>query len=373
MTILVAPDKFKGSLSAHQVCDALKEGLLHMDSSLNIVSVPMADGGEGTCDLLTDFHKGKKVEVEVHDPQFEVIKSHYGISKDSTTAFIEMANASGLQLVNPKRKNPLYTTTYGTGELILDALTQGVKKIIMGIGGSGTTDGGMGMAEALGYEFHDVKGKKLKPVGENLILIDSIKPIHVHPRIKDVDFLALCDVDNPLFGPYGAAFTYSPQKGADEVAVKLLDEGLKNFENVVLKTFGLSSNFPGAGAGGGLAGGAKVFLNMQINRGMDFILETTHLADQINNADLIITGEGKVDQQTFAGKVVMEVAKLALRFRKPAFVICGVCELNSEDLQKMGISKVISLVDEFTPAEEAQRNAYLLIKQRMAVAYHTLI
>lgn len=373
MTILIAPDKFKGTLSAAEVCQAVREELHLQDPTLKIVSIPMADGGEGTCALLTDFFNGKMVEVEVSDPHFEIIKTSYGISQDGNTAFIEMANASGLQLVKPTKRNPLYTTTFGTGELILHALNQGVKKIIMGIGGSGTTDGGIGMAEALGFEFYDVQGKKLKSVGESLIHLDAIETHRIHPRIKEVEFLALCDVDNPLFGPYGAAFTYSPQKGADTTAVKLLDDGLKNFESVGLKTFGISSNFPGAGAGGGLAGGAKVFLNMQISRGMDFILETTNLAQQIKEADIIITGEGKLDKQTFAGKVVMEVAKLASRFNKPAVAICGICELDSIDLKKMGISKIISLTNPSTSAQEAQHKAYLLIKQRVSEAYHTLV
>ncbi len=373
MTILIAPDKFKGTLTAAQVCEAVKEGLLQQNSALKIVLIPMADGGEGTCELLTNFFNGRKVEVEVKGPHFEIIKSYYGISEDRTTAFIEMANASGLQLVHPEKKNPLFTTTYGTGELIVHALNQGVKQVIMGIGGSGTTDGGMGMAEALGFEFYDASGERIKSIGKNLVSLNRIESDHVHPRIKDVEFIALCDVDNPLYGPYGAAFTYSPQKGADPAAVRLLDEGLQNFERVVLSTFGKSADFPGAGAGGGLAGGAKVFLNIQIARGMDFILKTTNLADHISNADIIITGEGKVDKQTFAGKVVMEVAKLASRFNKPTVVICGVCELAPEDLRKMGISKVISLVDESTSVEEAHRNAFLLIKERIAVAFHTLI
>ncbi len=372
MTILIAPDKFKGSLTAVQVCEAVREGLLQQNPELIIVSIPMADGGEGTCELLTNFYNGKKVEVEVKGPHFEIIKSYYGISEDGTKAFIEMANASGLQLVHPEKKNPLFTTTYGTGELIVHALNQGVKQIIMGIGGSGTTDGGMGMAEALGFRFYNANGEKLESSGKNLINLQRIESNHIHPRIKDVAFLALCDVDNPLFGPYGAAFTYSPQKGADPAAVRLLDEGLQNFERVVLNTFGISADFPGAGAGGGLAGGAKVFLNIQIMRGMDFILKTTNLADHISKADIIMTGEGKVDKQTFAGKVVMEVAKLASRSNKPTIVICGVCELASSDLQKMGISKVISLVDGSTSLEAAQSNAYLLIKERVKENYHTL-
>lgn len=364
MTILIAPDKFKGSLTAIEVCDAIKSGLSQTHAGFNIVSIPMADGGEGTCELLTKYFNGDTISIEVTGPKFEKIKADYGISKDGNTAFIEMAKASGLQLLKQENRNPLFTTTLGTGELIKDALGRGVKKILMGIGGSATNDAGIGMAQALGFDFLDSNNNSLKPTGENLIRLSWIGTDHIHPRIKEVEFLALCDVDNPLFGTKGAAYVYAPQKGANDEAVKLLDDGLRNFEAVVQKTFKLSANFPGAGAGGGLPGGAKAFLNISILRGMDYIIKATDLEAKIQQADLIITGEGKIDQQTLAGKVVMEIGKIGLKHNKRVVAIAGKCELRNHELQKIGITSAISLVDQDVSEKEAILNAYRMIQEK---------
>ncbi len=364
MNILIAPDKFKGSLTAIEVCDAIKSGLLQTYPGFHFTSIPMADGGEGTCELLTQYFDGNVISAHITGPDFIKITAEYGISKDGSTAFIEMAKASGLQLLKQENRNPLFTTTLGTGELLKNALDRGVKKILMGIGGSATNDAGIGMAHALGFEFLDVNNTSLKPIGENLILLHSIETNHIHPRIKEVEFIALCDVDNPLFGPKGAAYIYAPQKGADEKAVKLLDDGLRNFETVIQNTFKISANFPGAGAGGGLPGGAKAFLNISILRGMDYIIKATDLEAKIQQADLIITGEGKIDQQTLAGKVVMEIGKLGLKHNKRVVAISGKCELRNAELQKIGIKEVISLVDDEVSENEAMTNAYRLIKEK---------
>ena len=364
MNILIAPDKFKGSLTAMEVCEAIKSGLTQSDSNLNIICIPMADGGEGTCELLTHYFNGDTISVEVTGPRFKKVIAEYGISKDGSTAFIEMAKASGLQLLKPEDRNPLLTTTLGTGELISHALDKGVKKILMGIGGSATNDAGMGMAKALGFDFLDSNNKSLKPTGENLIHLHSIKTDRVHTRINEITFDALCDVDNPLFGLKGAAYVYAPQKGASEEAVKILDDGLRNFEAVIQKTFNSSADFPGAGAGGGLPGGAKAFLNITIHHGMDYIIRTTHLEEKIKQADLIITGEGKIDQQTLAGKVVMEIGRLGLKYNKRVVAIAGKCELRSIELQKIGISETISLMDFQISEHEAITNAYRLIQEK---------
>ena len=364
MNILIAPDKFKGSLTAIEVCDAIRSGLLQTHPSFNTISIPMADGGEGTCELLTQYFNGDSISIEVTGPTFEKIKADYGISKDGSTAFIEMAKASGLQLLKQENRNPLFTTTLGTGELIKDALDRGVKKILMGIGGSGTNDAGIGMAQALGFDFLDSNNNSLKPTGENLIQLHSIGTDHIHPRIKEVEFTALCDVDNPLFGTKGAAYVYAPQKGANEQAVKLLDDGLRNFEDVVQKTFKISANFPGAGAGGGLPGGAKAFLNITVHRGMDYIIKATGLEEKIKQADLIITGEGKMDEQTLAGKVVMEIGMMGLKYNKRVIAITGKCELPTQDVQKIGIASVISLVDQDVSEKEAMTSAYRLITEK---------
>ena len=364
--ILIAPDKFKGSLTAEQVCSAIEDGLNQKNTTLKITSVPLADGGEGTCELLTRYTKGHKIEMWVNDPLLNPTKAGYGISNDGTTAFIEMAAASGLQLLKQADRNPLYTTTYGTGELIKDALDRGVEKIILGIGGSATTDAGIGMAAALGYEFYDAAGNSLTPIGINLNHLRSIKAARVHPRLREVNFVTLCDVNNPLFGPEGAAFVYGPQKGADQKTVHLLDDGLRNFARVVETSFKTSVNFPGAGAAGGLGAGSKIFLNASIRKGIDYIIEATLLKEKIKDADIIITGEGKIDAQSLSGKVVMEVSHLASQFDRPVYVICGVCELNPEDLLKAGIDHLLSLVDHETTAVEAMTHAAELIKRKIA-------
>jgi glycerate kinase len=256
--ILIAPDKFKGSLSARQVCEAITEGLLEINSALNIVAVPLADGGEGTCDLLTEFSGGSAIRMTVLDPLFREIKTEYGISGDGSTAFIEMAKASGLQLLKPNERNPLITSTFGTGQLIVDALDRKVNKIVLGVGGSATNDAGMGMAEALGFRFLSSKKEKLKPVGQNLIQVDTVAGVHTHPRLRDCEFTVLYDVQNPLYGKQGAASVFARQKGASAADIERLDQGLVHFAEAVLKQFSMDINFPGAGAGGGLVAGAKL-------------------------------------------------------------------------------------------------------------------
>jgi len=365
MKILIAPDKFKGSLSAEEVCAAVTTGLHEHFPSADIESVPLADGGEGTSELLTRFFHGKNHRVCVKGPLFELIEAEYGFSHDVHTAFIEMAKASGLELVSKEKRNPLYTTTFGTGELIRHAINQGAKKIILGIGGSATNDAGIGVAEALGYEFYDRHGKKIKPIGGNLIDLNTISTDHVHPQLGSIEFIALCDVNNPLYGTSGAAFVYGPQKGADFKIAKHLDEGLRNFEKVVSKTFNKAADFPGAGAGGGIASGTYIFLNAQMQKGIQYIIQAMELEEKIKKADWVITGEGKVDTQTLSGKVVSAVAELALKFKKPLLLLCGVCELRKMELEKMGIKAVLSLTDPFTSTEEATKNASELIRKRI--------
>ncbi len=363
--ILLAPDKFKGSLSAEQVCAALREGLLKRYPHASIVSVPLADGGEGTSELLTLYFHGTKVAASVSNPLFEKITATYGYAAREQVAFIEMAQASGLELLPREKQNPLYTTTYGTGELINDALERGAKKILLGIGGSATNDAGIGMAEALGFQFFDQHHQKIKPTGENLIHLHTIDASHIHPRIQETEFIALCDIANPLYGSHGAAAVYAPQKGADKNAVALLEEGLKNYERVVQKELGRAAGFPGAGAGGGMASGAHVFLNARIEKGMSYVMHALELEEKIKQADLVITGEGKIDRQTLSGKVVSAVASLASAHHKKVIVVCGQCELRQEELYKMGIHELLSLTDPFTSQEEAVKNAYELIKQRI--------
>jgi glycerate kinase len=359
MRILICPDKFKGSLTASEVCDAIEGGLLKKYPDAEIIKLPLADGGEGTMHILTKFFKGNVVKVKVHGPLFEEVEAEYG-TDNASTAFVEMASASGLQLLKKEKRNPLETTTIGTGELIKHAVDHAATKIILGIGGSSTNDAGIGMASALGFRFFS-GSDLLIPVGKNLVRIDRIEA----PKTK-VSVTALCDVNNPLFGPNGAAYIYGPQKGATPEAVELLDRGLINFARVAEKTFGKSPDFPGAGAGGGIAGGASVFFDLTVRSGIGFLMENLNVYKEIEAADLVVTGEGKIDRQTLAGKVVASVAQHASRHLKKIIAVCGVCELRKNEMEKMGISEVVSLVDPFTSPEEAIKNASRLISEKVS-------
>jgi glycerate kinase len=366
MRVLIAPDKFKGTLDAIKVCQAIQEALHESGIKHDVQAIPMADGGEGTCDMLTEFSKGRKVKLRVLDPFFREIETAYGISGDGTIAFVEMATASGLQLLKPEERNALLGTTYGTGQLIGHALDQGVRSVIMGVGGSGTNDAGIGMAEALGARFNDSTGKKLEPIGKSLSDIHSIDINKLHPRLKEVSFTAICDVSNPFYGPQGAAHVFGPQKGADAETVKFLDEGLRNFALIVRNQFGLDINFPGAGAGGGLGGGAKVFFNVSFQPGIQFITKFIGLESLVQQSDVIITGEGKMDEQTLSGKVVKGMADLASKYNKPLFVVVGKNELNPEEISSLGIKKIATLVNGETTDAEAFLSTYSLIKKRTA-------
>jgi len=366
MKVLIAPDKFKGSLDAINVCEAIEEALRESGKQIQSKSIPMADGGEGTCDMLTQFSQGKKIQVQVLDPFFRKIDGEYGISGDGTTAFVEMAKVSGLQLLKPEERNALLGTTYGTGQLIAAALDHGVESIIMGVGGSATNDAGIGMAEALGAKFCDGSGNQLKPIGQNLKSIQSIDIRNLHPRIRAVSVTAICDVSNPFYGVQGAAHVFGPQKGASPEVVKFLDEGLFNFASVVKHQFGVDINFPGAGAGGGLGGGAKIFFNIEFRSGIEFIIDFIGLEKLVKESDLIITGEGKMDEQTLSGKVVKGVADLSRKYNKPLVVIVGKNELSGEKTKKLGVHKVVTLLDGKTTESEAFQATYSLIKKRLA-------
>jgi len=287
-----------------------------------------------------------------------------------------MAAASGLQLLTQHERNPLKTSTVGTGELIADALHRGVKKIVLAIGGSATNDAGIGMASALGYRFYDNQNRVLHPVGENLELLHHIDlttgntrlaqtETTGNTRLAQTEVLVLCDVTNPLYGPNGAAYVFAPQKGATEQDVIRLDKGLQNFANVVKEQLQLSTDFAGAGAAGGLGAGAKVFLNASFTRGIDYVMQELNVEAVIREADVVITGEGKLDAQTLRGKVVAGITSIASRLNKPVIVIAGQNELSEAEWKQAGISLVISLVDENTSVEIAMKQTKDLIEQRV--------
>lgn len=361
MRILLAPDKFKGTLSAEQVCDAMSEGIASVDPNIEVVVQPLADGGEGTSDLLEKALGLQKEEVEVKDPLFRPIKAHY--LRNEQVAFVEMAHASGLQLLNESERNALKTTTYGTGELIRHALDRGVEEIYLMIGGSATNDGGIGMANALGYEYTQVIGDEFEPTGEYVANIEGITSDQIHPRLKSVKFTVLCDVQNPLLGPNGASAVYGPQKGADEAAVTFLDHGLGHLAQLLDNGY---ENIPGAGAAGGLGYGALSFLGAQLKPGIQSVMEMTGFHDKLKGVDLIITGEGKMDLQTVEGKVIAGVAEAAAKEEIPFGVVCGLAEAREQVQAQIRAYDIRPLVNEEVDIPEALSNAFDLVRDRTA-------
>ena len=321
MRILIAPDKFKGSLSGFEAAQAIANGISKVDSSFETHLHPLADGGEGTLELLDQYLSLKTVHLTVNDPLFRSVKASYRVSGDR--AFIELSAASGLQLLEAEERNCLETTTLGTGELVRHALDQGAREIFLTIGGSATTDGGMGIAHALGFQFLDANGQLLDPVGKNLLNVAKISV----PALPSFQLTVICDVLNPFYGPDGAAFVYGPQKGATREQVKILDEGLRNLAAVFVGQLGSRINeLPGAGAAGGVGGGMVALLSAKLESGIDFLMNLTGFEDQLKHSDLVISGEGKLDLQTLQGKVIAGVGNLAHVYQKPFFICCGVAD-----------------------------------------------
>jgi glycerate kinase len=373
MKVLVAADKFKGSLSAVQVCRAIAEGINEWDSSVEVKEVPMADGGEGTSHILTSLCGGKRISARVRDPLGRWIETDFGMSADGNDAFIEMASASGLTLLSETERNPAYTSTVGTGDLILAALDWGAKRIILGIGGSATNDAGTGMATALGFRFMDHEGKTLAPMGSNLHRIRSIDDSGADARIAQTRFIVLCDVANPLYGDEGASLVFAPQKGADPDTVAMLEKGMIHLALLTKSQFALDINFAGAGAAGGLGAGARLFLNASIVRGIDFMIDYTSLERSVKEADLIITGEGKADSQTLSGKVVCGISKICREYGKPLWLVTGINQLNTSDLEVLGITRVIGLVNSGVQVEESMKNTFSLVRTSVREELRKLI
>jgi glycerate kinase len=350
MNILAAPDSFKGSLTALEVAENIKKGINNFDKNINVDLLPMADGGEGTVQSLVDATDGQIIKKEVTGPLGNKVEAFYGILGDQKTAVIEMAAASGLPLIPPAKRNPLKTTTYGTGELIASALEHGLKKIIIGIGGSATNDAGVGMAQALGAEILDENGNQIAFGGENLDKIKEINLENLDSRIKEVEILTACDVDNPLFGRNGAAYVYAPQKGADQYMVEKLDNNLRYFNEVVKNELGKNVNkIPGAGAAGGLGAGLVAFLGAELKAGVDIILDLINFEKRLENVDLVFTGEGMLDGQSIYGKTPVGVAKKAKEKGIPVIAIAGTLGFGVERVLEHGIDAYFSIIDK--PAE----------------------
>lgn len=354
--IIIAPDKFKGSLSASEVCAAIRRGIQRVLPEAIIIEHPLADGGEGSLDILSAHLEVETIEAIVQDPLFRPLRASY--VKSGQTAYVEMARASGLPLLKPTERNARITTTYGTGQLIRNALRRGCREVLLFVGGSATNDGGIGMATALGYRFLDKQGKTIKPVGEELIRIDRIDADQLHFAPEKVRSVVVSDVQNPLFGEQGAAWVFAPQKGADEEDVVLLDEGLENLAEIVARDLGTSvSNIPGAGAAGGLGAGGVAFLKAQIQSGIKTVIQTTNLYAHLENADLIITGEGMLDHQSLQGKVIAGVAETALKQNIPCVCIVGNTSLQPADYEPLGIREVLTVMEPGLSLERAIKEA----------------
>ncbi|MCL4144463.1 UNVERIFIED_CONTAM: hypothetical protein GTU68_007413 [Idotea baltica] len=303
MKFVIAPDKYKGSLSGLEFCNAVEEGILKVFPEASIIKKLLADGGDGTLEVVQHYLLADTIKVLVNDPLFRKIKVGYLLSKDKKTAFIELSEASGYKLLNKSELNCMHTTTLGTGELIADALNKGAQEIILGIGGSATSDAGMGIAVALGYKFLDNEGNELQPAGKNLGKVAKVNRSLVHKKLAQVKVKVACDVSNPFYGKDGAAYIYGPQKGASLDEVELLDWGLENFARILERDFNSNvQEIPGSGAAGGVGGGAVAFLNADLTSGINLIKELADFDKTITNADWIVTGEGKLDNQTHIGQ-----------------------------------------------------------------------
>ncbi len=353
MKIVIAPDSYKESLSAMEVANAIEAGFREIYPNAEYVKMPVADGGEGTVDAMVAATGGRKISVSVTGPTGKPVMAEWGLI-DPQTAVIEMAAASGLERISAVERNLLITTTYGTGEMIRAALDLGVKQFIIGIGGSATNDGGAGMLQALGYRLLDQHGRDIPRGGAGLSDLATIDISSADPRLQDCQFKVACDVTNPLTGPMGAAQIFGPQKGADEAMVALLDENLKHYARIVTQELGTDVEFvSGAGAAGGMGAALLAFMKAELHSGIDIVLAALGLESIIAEADLVITGEGRLDSQTINGKVPVGVARLAKRHGKPVIAIAGSLSPDVAIVYEHGIDSAFGAVNRVCTLHEA--------------------
>lgn len=367
MKIVIAPDSFKESLTALEAAEAIERGFKKIFPDAHYVKVPMADGGEGTVQSLVDATGGKIIYKKVTGPLGQPVDAFFGILGNKTTAVIEMAAASGLHLVPTDQRNPLLTTTRGTGELILAALDHGINHIIIGLGGSATNDGGAGMAKALGVKLLDNQGMEIGEGGGSLCDLASINIAELDSRLAHTKIDIACDVDNPLIGEKGASAIFGPQKGATPEMVAVLDKNLSHYAAIIEQKLGKRINdVLGAGAAGGLGGGLLAFLPSEMKRGIEIVIEATGLSRIIEDADLVITGEGKIDGQTIFGKTPIGVAKEAEKYRIPVVGIAGMVADDSEIVHEHGIDAVFSIVPGIISLEDALKHAEEYVEKTAA-------
>ncbi|CAI0733787.1 glycerate kinase [Serratia grimesii] len=356
--VVIAPDSFKESLSALEVAEAIERGFRQVYPQAQYVKLPMADGGEGTVDSMVAATGGEIVRVEVMGPLGQPVQAFYGLLGDGETAVIEMAAASGLHLAPKALRDPRITTSYGTGELILAALERGVKAIILGIGGSATNDGGAGMMQALGARLLDDKQNPLLPGGAALAQLAQIDLSEVDPRLQQVNVTAACDVDNPLCGPHGASAVFGPQKGATPEMVTQLDSALSHFGSLLQQATGREViNTPGAGAAGGMGAALLGMLNARLRPGIEIVIETLRLEEALCDADLVITGEGRLDSQSIHGKTPIGVARVAKRHGLPVIGIAGSLSKDYQVVHQHGIDAAFSVLDRIVTLDEALTEA----------------
>jgi glycerate 2-kinase len=366
--IICIPDSFKGTLSSAQVCDIMEKSIHRHFEQCEVVKIEVADGGEGSVDAFLAAVGGEKVPCIVNNPYFEPMESFFGIL-NGNVAIVEMAAAAGLPLVS-NRLNPMETTTYGVGELILAAINRGCNKIIVGLGGSSTNDGGCGAACAIGVKFYDAFGQSFVPTGKSLIDIAQIDVSGIEPRFSNVEIITMCDIDNPMYGLKGAAHIFSPQKGADHDMVLKLDEGLLHLANIIQNQLNLDvSTIPGGGAAGAMGAGMVAFFNSRLQMGIETILDLVQFDHLIKNADLIFTGEGKIDSQSLQGKVPIGVSKRAKQAGVNVIAVVGTIGDGIEAVYDMGITSIFSINPEPVPFEVAK----LKSKENLALTMDNIV
>lgn len=366
---LLIPDSFKGTMSSSEICGIMEKAILKNVPDANVISIPVADGGEGSVDAFLKAMKGVKITVTVKDPYFDDIEAFYGLIDNGNTAVIEMAACAGLPLVE-NNPDPCKTTTYGVGQLMKDAVERGCKKIIMGLGGSCTNDAGTGAAAALGIVFSDNNGRAFIPVGGTLKNIAHIDTAKLMPALKEIELVTMCDIDNPLFGENGAAYVFAPQKGANPDKVKELDAGLRHLDQVIQADLRLSlSDLRGAGAAGGMGCGMVAFFGSTLQMGIETVLDTVRFDELLKDADYVFSGEGKIDTQSIRGKVVIGIAGRTKNAGVPLIAIVGDIGDGIEEAYEKGVSGIFSInrvaVEYKDARKRAKEDLYLTVDNLM--------